>query len=104
MSSSNPLYVAKASCADFDVLYKDEVGAPEAITSDTFTVGESSAAAAFAGAELSIGDGPAGILHVHLPAASVALLRMGNVNWVRIKRTFTDGCVELSLPIWIAVQ
>ena len=103
MSRDNPVEVAKGSCIDLDLVYKDAAGAVEDVSDDVFAVSESTSDAAFADAVITKPDPVNGAVHFHLGVDGAALLSPGNVNWFRISRTGLDGCVENSQPIWVKI-
>lgn len=92
------------SCIDFDVEYQDQDGNPEDLTDDTFAVHSMLPASVAADVVITKTDPVNGIIHVHIPEAGAEKLRPGRTNWLRIERTFLDGCTKNSPRIWIEVE
>lgn len=91
------------SCVDIDFEFFDDEGNPEDISGDEFSI-LSSSGAAFSGALFTKTDAANGRLHMFLPSESARLLRMGNVNWFRLRRTVPGGCEHNTTPIRVSVQ
>ncbi|WP_173931885.1 hypothetical protein [Chelativorans sp. Marseille-P2723] len=104
MSKSSPVQVTYGSCIDFDLVFRDENGDPEDLTNQTFTVHSANPESPFAEAVLIKTDPVNGTVHFHLPKEAAAQLNLGNLNYLRIARTFPDGCVKTTDEIWIATR
>lgn len=104
MSQYNPVEVTYGSCIDFELVYRDQNGDVEDVTDDTFTICAARPAEAFQSVVLSKSDAVNGAIHFHLPSEAAEKLNLGNVNWVRIARSFPDGCTDTTEQIWIATR
>lgn len=104
-SRYDPEEFTKGSCIDLDLVFKGDDGTVDDITDDTFTLGETKPASVFAdaGATLTKTDPTAGTVRLHVPKRTAETLGMGNVNWVRVIRTFLDGCIDTTEQIWIKI-
>lgn len=108
MTDSNrldPVEFTKTSCIDIDLVFKGDDGSVDDITDDTFTLGETKPASVFsaAGATLTKTDPLNGTVRLHVPERTPETLGMGNLNWVRVIRTFLDGCIDTTEQIWIKI-
>lgn len=99
----DPVTIAKSSCLDLDLIFKDSSGAVEDITDDTFTIGDALPLDVFVGAEIRKIDPLAGLVRLHLDERLPETLYTGNVNWFRINRTFVGGCVDMTEQIYVRV-
>lgn len=101
---TQPVLTTYGSCIDFDLIFKTEDGTPEDVSTDSFSVAESYPGIIEQAAVLTITDGASGVVHFHLPAEAAQSLLVGNLNSLRILRTFADGCSEATEKFGISVR
>jgi len=98
-----PIVVTYGSCIDIDFDFFDVDGNPEDISGDDFGI-LSASSPAFEAAVFTKSDAVGGKLHMFLSAEDARDLRMGNVNWFRLRRGAPGGCEDNTTPIWVQVQ